>query len=48
MFAQDTMLCLYHKINQAVAWVSGVMSSIWKHEKKQVSLALIQLFFFRE
>lgn len=48
MFAQDTMFCLYHKINQPVEWVSGVMSSIWKQEKKQMNLAFIMLFFFRE
>lgn len=47
MFAQDTMFCLYHTINQPVEWVSGLMSSIWSQEKKQLSLALIKLFFFR-
>lgn len=48
MFIQDTMFCLYHKINQPLEWVSGVMSSTWKQEKKEMKLALIKLVFFRE
>lgn len=48
MFAQGTMFCLYHKINQWVERVSAVMGVIWKQEKKQMSLVLINLFFFRD
>lgn len=50
MFAQHTVIkwfCLHHRINQPVEWVSAVMSSVWKQEEKQTSLALIKIVLYQ-